>query len=137
MTTIATKNGFKVDVVGEQREGKCENCGTMTAKEFYMDGERKRVRMACPVCGGLGRLIVRTTSIQAPKAPQCVKPKCLWKFFLAVIFCSLLSTYHAKRVEYATKNRHKNIPEKYRSGEPSPETIKEIIKEIIKLKLRR
>jgi len=135
--SVATRNGFKVTVTGEQREGVCENCQTVTVKEFYMDGERKRVRMVCPACGGQGRLIVKTYSIQAPKPPQCVRFKCLWKFFQRVVFCSLLSTYHSKRVEYATHNRHKDMPEKYRTGDISPQTIKEAIKAIIKLKFRR
>jgi len=135
--SVATKNAFKVTVTGEQREGKCESCGTQTVKQFYMDGERKRVHMVCPKCGGQGRLIVKTYSIQAPKPPQGANPKCLWQFFLRVMFCSLLSTYHRKRVEYATHNRYKNMPAKYRSGEPSPQNIKEAIKAIIKLKLGR
>ena len=135
MPEVRTNNSFKVTITGEQREGFCEDCGTQTVKEFYMDGERKRVHMICPKCGGQGRLIVRTYSIHAPKSPQCVRFKCLWKFFLGVLFCSLLSTYHDKRVEYATHNKHKNIPDKYRTGEPSPQTIRQAIKFIIKLEI--
>ena len=135
--SIATRGTFKVTVTGEQREGFCEQCGVRTVKEFYMDGERKRVRMICPICGGQGRLVVKTYSVQAPNPPQCVKFKCLYKFFLGVVFCSLLSTYHCKRVEYATHNRHKDIPTKYRTGDPSPRNIKEAIRAIANLKFRR
>jgi len=137
MTTIATKNGFKVDVVGEHREGKCEDCNTLTVKEFYMDGERKRVRMICPMCGGQGRLIVRTTSIQPPRPPTCSKAGCLWRFFFRVVYTSLLSTYHKKRIEYATTKRHYGIPAKYRTGDPSPQNTKEAIKALIGLKLEK
>jgi len=134
---VITRGVFNAIVTGEQREGFCEYCGTRTKKEFYMDGERKRVRMICPICGEMGKLIVKTYSIQAPPPPQCVRFKCLYKFFLDTVFCSLLSTYHSKRVSYATHNRHKDMPERYRSGEPSPQNIKQAIKAIIKLKFGR
>ena len=135
MTEVTTKGKFTVRVTGEQREGFCEQCGTKTEKQFYMDGERKRVQMICPKCGGLGRLIVKTYSVQPPPAPKCVGPKCLWQFVKDVEFCDALATYHNKRVEYATRNRHKAMPEKYRTGEPSPTTIKECLWWTIKLNL--
>lgn len=135
--SIGTSNSFKVVVTGEQREGPCEACGTMTEKEFYMDGERRRVHMICPKCGGMGRLIVKTYSIQAPRPPQCTRPKCLWKFIKEVWFCSVLSEYHNLRVDYATHNRHKNIKDKYRTGEPSPKTIFQAEKAILKLRINK
>lgn len=124
---------LKVTVTGEVREGFCQNCRTQTVKEFYMDGERKRVRMVCPKCGGMGRLIVKTTAIQAPPAPQCLRPKCLFHFFRQVLLCGLLASYHRRRVAYATHNRNKKMAERYRTGSPSPHTICQVIFENIKL----
>ena len=86
---------------------------------------------------GQGNLISRMVSIDEPEPINCLKPKCLMDFFLRVVKCGLLSTYHCKRVEYAERRRHQNIPMKYRTGEDSPETIKGLIWGIIKLKLRR
>ena len=134
---VATQNTFKSIVIGEHREGYCEQCGTKTEKEFYMDGTRKRVHAICPKCGGQGRLIVRTTAIQPPKLPQCLRFKCLWEFFKSVMLCAWLSNYHMKRVGYATRNRHKDIPEMYRTVDPSPQTLKETIRFLVRLKLRR
>ena len=134
---ILTKNAMKVVATGEQREGWCKDCNCRTVKEFYMDGERERVRMTCPECGGLGRLIVKTYSVQPPRPPTCLKPGCIWRFMLRVEYCDLLVAYHAERVKYATQHRHKHIPEKYRTGEPSPSNIKETIKAIIKLKIEK
>ena len=84
-----------------------------------------------------GNLIAKSVSIQAPPLPGCVKPKCLMKFFGEVALCSLLSTYHCKRVVYAENNRHKKIPQKYRTGEDSPTNVKQAIWAIIKISLRR
>ena len=84
-----------------------------------------------------GNLISRTASIQAPSPPKCLKFKCLRHFLWEVAFCSVLSDYHRRRVHYAETHRRKQIPIKYRTGEDSPMTITQGIKEIIKLKLRR
>lgn len=85
---------------------------------------------------GKGNLIARSVSIQSPSQPKCTKPKCLWKFFWAVVFCDLLSTYHRDRVEYAEKYRRREIPLKYRTGD-SPQNIQQAIFAIIRLRLRR
>jgi len=114
-------------VVGEHRIGICEKCGVKTVKEFYMDGERRRVRMVCPNCGELGKLIARTTAVQAPQPLRCFRFKCVAKFIKDSLFCALLSDYHKRRIAYAEKNRHKVIPEKYRTGEPSPKTIWQLL----------
>ena len=137
MTNVRTNNSFKVIVNGEQRGGFCEDCGTQVKKGFYMDGERKRVHMICPACGGMGKLIVRLYSIQAPPSPQDTSFKSLWKFIKDTWFCSFLSTYHRQRVEYATNHREATMLGKYRTGKPSPQTIFEAIKEIIKLRIDR
>lgn len=123
MSEVRTKGFLKVTVTGEHRTGLCEKCGTQVEKEFYMDGKRKRVRMVCPECGGLGRLIAKTFSIQPPEPPQCLSLKCLWGFFKSTLFCALLSNYHRRRVAYAEANRNKKILERYRIGEPSPKNI--------------
>ena len=134
MTDVKTKATFKVRVTGEHRTGWCENCGTRVVKEFYMDGERKRVHAVCPVCGGLGRLIAKTFSVQPPESPRCTRPKCLYRFFKDILLCALLSYYHQKRVIYVEKHRNRNIPERYRTGEPSPENIWQAVLTILKLK---
>ena len=131
---VVSRGALKTRVTAEHRTGYCESCGTRTTKEFYQDGERRRVRMSCPDCGGLGVLIVRTYSIQPPAPPQCLSFKCLWQFFRDTIFCALLSTYHQRRVAYATRSRDKPILERYRTGEPSPKSIWQAIHASIKLK---
>lgn len=85
---------------------------------------------------GKGELIARSVSIQAPTVPKCKRWKCLWKFFWEVTYCGLLSNYHMKRVVYAEKNRHKDIPQKYRTGEDSPKNIRQAIFAIFKLSIR-
>jgi len=130
---VSTKGLFRVYATGEHREGICRKCDKLLIKEFYMDGERKRVRMVCPKCGGMGRLIAKTFSVQPPSPPQCLSVRCLYKFFLDTLFCALLSTYHSRRVAYAEMNRHKQILERYRTGQPSPETIWQAIHANIKL----
>jgi len=131
--SMVTRGFLETTVNADHREGFCENCGTQTANEFYMDGNRKRVRSACPECGGLGRLIVRSVSIQPPPPPKCVKPWCLLRFVLDTLFCALLSSYHTRRATYAEVNRHKKILERYRTGEPAPQNIWQAIHANIKL----
>jgi len=133
---VSTRSAFKVSATGEHRTGYCENCKTKTVKEFYMDGERRRVRMICPACGGMGRLIVKTFSVQPPKPLQCLAFRCLYRFFVDTLFCALLSSYHRRRVTYAGKNRKGKILERYRTGQPSPKTIWQAIYAITKLKVR-
>ena len=167
--SVRTNAGMRVTVNNELRTGVCTECGTRTKKEHYIEGTetkwwageneyptshinlldlirekegkaRERVRMVCPKCGGMGKLIVKTFTIPAPRPPQCTRPRCLWKFVKNVWACSLMNKYQAKRCDYASHNRDRIIKEKYRTGEPSPQNIKESIKAIIILridKLRR
>jgi len=86
---------------------------------------------------GKGNLISTSVSIQPVEPPECFRFSCLWKFYLKVVRFWLISQYHMRRVVYAEKNRHKQIPMKYRTGEDGPETIRESILAIIKLSLRR
>jgi len=134
MPETKTHNTFKVQVTGEHREGICRKCNILLIKEFYMDGNRRRVRMVCPECGEMGRLIAKTYSIQPPDPPQCLSVKCLYQFFVDTFFCALLSNYHRRRVAYAEANRRKEILERYRTGEPSPKTIWQAIHANTKLK---
>ena len=133
MVVVSTRSAFKVYATAEHREGMCEKCQTMTVKEHYMDGERKRVRMICPNCGGMGRLIAKTFSVQHPDPPQCLSPKCVYQFIKDCLFCALLSNYHRRRVAYAESNRRKDILERYRTGQPSPKTIWQVLHANIKL----
>ncbi len=134
MPEVKTRGILKVTVTAEHREGICRLCNIMLVKEFYMDGDRKRVRMVCPECGAMGRLIAKTFSIQPPEPPQCLSMGCLYHFFMDTLFCALLSNYHSRRVAYAEKNRHKEILERYRTGQPSPQTIWQAIHANMKLK---
>ena len=131
--SVNTKGFMRTKVTGEHRLGFCEKCGTKTEKEFYMDGNRKRVRMVCSACGGQGKLIAKTYSVQPPTPPQCLRIGCLWGFFKDTLFCTLLSNYHARRVAYAEANRNKMILERYRTGEPSPKNIWQCIHANVKL----
>lgn len=82
---------------------------------------------------GDGNLISRQTSFEPPVAPTCLRPGCLIKYIKDAMLYTLLANYHAKRVAYAEANRHNNILERYRTGEPSPQTIWQAIHANIKL----
>jgi len=83
---------------------------------------------------GQGNLISRGVSIQPPTPPTCASPRCMFKFFRDTLYCALLSNYHTRRVAYAEANRHKKILDRYRTGEPSPQTIWQCIHALTKLK---
>lgn len=134
MSEVKTRNVFRVTVTAEHREGICRQCNVVLVKEFYMDGERERAHMMCPVCGAMGRLIAKTFSVQPPNPPQCLSVRCLYRFFMDTFFCALLSNYHSRRVAYAERNRNKEILERYRTGQPSPKNIWQAIHANIKLK---
>jgi len=148
-TTLSTaaRGGIKTSVPADHRNGICIECEVqMEVKEVTIQSSRivegktiytdKLVkRPVCPKCGGMiGQLIARSVSIQPPPPPQCVSPRCLFKFVLDTLFCALLSSYHARRMAYAEKNRHNKILERYRTGEPSPKNIWQAIHANIKLK---
>ena len=80
-----------------------------------------------------GNLITRQTSIEPPEAPKCLRLSCLFKYIKETIFYVLVANYHARRVTFAEANRHKKILERYRTGEPSPQTIWQGIHANIKL----
>jgi hypothetical protein len=82
--------------------------------------------------GEEGRLISRQMSFESPQL-KCIKPKCVFRYLKACFAHAAIQTYHAKRVEYAEAHRRDIIDEKYRTGEPSPETFWEAIRETAKL----
>ena len=86
---------------------------------------------------GTGKLIAKTYSVQPPPPLKGLGAKSLLNYYRGVIFCELLTSYHRRRVAYAEKNRRKEILEKYRTGEPSPDTIMQAIKESTLLIIRR
>jgi len=71
---------------------------------------------------GNGRIISRQLSIEPPVL-TCLRLSCLLRYLRAALFYALLSKYHAKRVGYAEARRHRDIPERYRTGEPAPQTM--------------
>jgi len=163
--SISQRGSFRAKVEAEHRDGICEVCGVemvMIPKDApivsettdlifpFLDAngenitmpiqlpQKRKASQVCPKCGGeKGNLISRSISIQAPQPPQCIKLKCVWRFFCQIIFCGLLSQYHYRRVTYAEKNRHKKIAMKYRTGDDSPKTVRGTIWGIIKLSVRR
>ena len=83
-----------------------------------------------------GRLISRQASITPPSPPACIRLSCLMRYLLDSLKFALLLSYHKRRVAYAEKNRNKEILERYRTGEPSPETIWHMIHASLKLTCR-
>lgn len=83
---------------------------------------------------GDGNLISRQASIEPPAAPACLRLSCLVKYLKDSLLYTLVVNYHAKRVAYAEANRRKVILERYRTGEPSPQTMWQAIHATIKLK---
>jgi hypothetical protein len=81
-----------------------------------------------------GRLISRQASIDPPEAPKCLRPGCLWRYLCDALRYALVANYHARRVAYAESNRHKKILERYRTGDPSPQSIWQAIHANLKLK---
>lgn len=103
---------------------------------------------------GEGKLISKSVDIHfpdfppLPPRPVCSTSDCIKKYkdklddWLGeykreLDFYVLLCLYHQARIEYVYRHRDDDIPMKYRTGEPAPETYIEIMKEITKLKIRR
>ena len=124
VVTSETSGGLALYWGATHRTGYCEVCGTRLIQD--PNPEEKRVRQNfCPACDSYqkGVLISRQAMIPVPEAPTCLTPKCLTKYFLDSLRYVLIANYHARRVAYAEANRHNKILERYRTGEPSPETI--------------
>lgn len=82
---------------------------------------------------GKGNLISRQVMIDPPKAPTCIKPMCLLRYVWQTLVYVMVCSYHARRTAYAEANRNKSILERYRTGEPSPQTMWEAIHANLKL----
>lgn len=86
---------------------------------------------------GSGELISRQATIEAPRPITCIKVSCLWRYLIKSLTYTMILLYDKQRVVYAEKHRGKEIPLKYRTGEPSPNSITQALIEILRLKLRR
>ena len=97
-----------------------------------------------------GKLIYREASVMMPelppppKEPDCFTTPCInaykKKFDIWAEECKgladfykLLHDYHSARAKYCMEHRNDEIEERYRTGEPSPQSIEEARKEIKKL----
>lgn len=145
MTSIASKTGggLKLSWGAEHRTGYCENCQTILEetgeyrKKPGWEGRGAPIKR-CPKCGGeKGVLISRQVSFDVPGAPSCPRPSCLWGYFKSVVFYVLLILYHEQRVAYAEAHRHDEILEKYRTGIPTPVTIRQALCANLAISFRR
>ena len=84
-----------------------------------------------------GKLVVRMVSIPPPAPLTCPSFKCYLRYVGRVIRYGFILGYHKRRVAYCEQHRYEDIPEHYRTGDPSPVTVREAVREIIKLSLRR
>jgi len=80
-----------------------------------------------------GNLISRHVSIESPEAPACNTLRCLWSYLKETLLYVLVMSYHRRRAVYAEANRGKKILERYRTGEPSPQTLWQAVHANIKL----
>jgi len=99
---------------------------TSVGMAFRWEGEHR---------DGEGRLISQNATLPAPQL-TCLKPKCVYRYLVKAWRHAFVLTYHAERVKYAEAHRYEEIPEKYRTGDPSPSTVIGAIWEIIKLPRR-
>ena len=108
----------------------------MTERVVTKSGRRMKVTINASHRNGAGQLIATPISIQPPDPPQCISPKCIFRFIIQSLFVTYLSSYHRRRVAYAERNRPergKEILEKYRTGEEAPKTLCRAIYANIKL----
>ncbi len=82
-----------------------------------------RVEWTAEHRGKDGELISRQVSIHPPRGSTCRTLACLWRYLKDAMLYTLVSNYHARRVAFAEANRHEVILERYRTGEPSPNTL--------------
>lgn len=136
---VRTSTGLAVNYSAEHRTGYCEVCGARLTQDPKIPEEERVLRNHCLSCGGYskGILISRCISIQPPPPPRCIKFGCMWEYWKRAVLVLLMGKYHNKRVAYAESHRHKTIPQEYRTGEHSPETIFKAILANIKLTMRR
>jgi len=135
--------GIIVKWGAEIRDGHCPDCNAFldvpTAEDKAEWRETKLLKRMCSQCGErkLGKLVVRLGAVEPPGGIDCVRFSCLWKYLLKSLRYVLVSLYHKHRIAYAMSHRDKDIPIRYRTGEPSPDSIWEAVKAILRLKVRR
>ena len=120
--------------LNKEEKAECEQGIRQYILSVHPDAKILAYRPICPKCGGQGKLIVRHFIIQPPDPPQCLSLRCVIKFMYDCLFSALLASYHRRRVDYAINNRHKEILERYRTGEPSPANLWQAIHANVKLK---
>ncbi len=130
------QSGIVVSWGATHRDGICIKC--QIPFEEFETGEFNDLGVTtvrkCPKCGGkTGNLIVRFAGIAPPPLPDCVKLSCLWSYLIESLTFALIVSYHRRRVAYAEANRYRKILERYRTGEPSPETLWQALHANIKL----
>jgi hypothetical protein len=81
---------------------------------------------------GEGNLISRQVSV-APPQLTCVKPSCIIAYLWNSWVYSLVMLYHKRRLKYAESHRRSKILERYRTGDPSPDSFLRVIYDHIKL----
>lgn len=86
---------------------------------------------------GNGKLISAQGTIPEPAPLTCPKLSCYLRFLHRCVRYGFLLAYETQRLKYAESHRRVDIPEKYRTGDPAPETIKDALWEIVKLGFRR
>lgn len=126
-----TKSGVGISHSAEHRDGHCSVCdGLLDAGVI----DKMPLRW-CSRCQDWkeGKLIAKEITLTPPKPPTCTRIPCIWRYFKDVIVYSLISMYEARRFSYAQANRNKNILERYRTGDPRPETLWQAIHANIKL----
>jgi len=139
MPEVKTSTGIRVNYSAEHRTNFCEVCGNRLTQDPTVLEEDRILRNYCLTCNDYskGVLVSRSISIQPPPPPRCIKFGCMWEYYKQAVLVLLLGSYHRKRVAYSEAHRHKTIPIRYRTGEPSPETIFKAILANIKLTIRR
>ena len=63
----------------------------------------------------------------------CLRLSCYLAYVKRVLWYMQLCEYHKRRAIYAERNRHKEIPERYRTGEDTPTGFRLLI-ETLKLR---
>lgn len=150
MPTATSILGGRIRAEAEHRDGICVKCGIHF--EWGKDPDDIDRRLPCAECGGeIGRLISRQVTTPLPKMPESPEVPdpnchpCIYKYIRDfdkwAKECRKLMEghrkileYHHRRVVFAEKYRDEIIPEKYRTGTPSPTTGFEAMEEMKLLK---
>jgi len=131
VASYATRTSIGVSHSAEHRDGHCVDCGGLLEAGVL---DKMPLRW-CPRCldWKTGKLIAKEVTLTPPKPPACNRIPCIWRYFKDVLVYSAISMYEARRFSYAEANRNKQILERYRTGEPRPETLWQAIHANFKL----